>query len=80
MVTTKDVIGIYEQLGQVIKIRREAVGLVQQNLADAAGVSRAQIANIERGNCGLTIHTLVGIASALRCSAWELLRDAENCF
>jgi transcriptional regulator with XRE-family HTH domain len=78
VIATKDAIEIYARVGQVIRIRRESVFLTQQELADSASVSRAQVANVEAGKCGVTLHTLSGIAAALRCGAWELLRDAED--
>jgi transcriptional regulator with XRE-family HTH domain len=75
--TTKSAIHVYKRIGAVIRVRRDAVGVSAQELADKSGVTRAQISNLEAGNCGVTIHTLSGIARGLRCKAWEILRDAN---
>jgi transcriptional regulator with XRE-family HTH domain len=47
-------------------IRRRALGLTQQQVADAAGISRNYVSLIERGNLiGVTLKTLVNYAEAL---------------
>lgn len=57
---------------------RGAAGLTQQHVADAVGVSRAQIANIERGE-GASVETLIGYAAALglRIALAPLDQNAE---
>lgn len=54
-------------IGNNIKQMRIYRKLTQSQLADAAGVRQASIADIEAGKSNLQINTLVRIASALNC-------------
>lgn len=74
--TTKSQIHLYKRIGLVIKIRRKAVMVSQEELGQKSGVTRAQIANLESGRSGVTIHTLSGVAKALRIKVWEILKDS----
>ncbi len=70
-------IGIKEkQLGCLIKRRREAIGISQEEFAEIAGLHRTYVSQLERGIKSPSVRVLVRIASALNCEAWELLRDA----
>lgn len=55
-----------------------AAGLQQQELADAVGLTRTSISNIERGKQGLSVDLLYSISLHLHESADILLRDAIN--
>jgi transcriptional regulator with XRE-family HTH domain len=52
-------------LGRQISERRKAVRVTQQGLADAIGISRAAVANIERGEQRVFLDQIVAIASYL---------------
>ena len=56
---------IYAALGQSIAARRKKVPLTQKKLADMVRVSRATIANVERGKQAVSVHNLYAIADAL---------------
>lgn len=61
-----------------VKERRKALGMTQQNLADASGISRMAICRIERGNCdGITARTMRKVASALGSDVTDLFK--VNC-
>lgn len=59
--------------GRRIRERRTSAGLIGKQLAASAGISRAQLSNIERGGFGASLVTLVSIALALECSLDYLL-------
>lgn len=54
---------LYEELGRRIIERRG--DMTQRELAEKVHISRASIANIERGNQAVSLHNLYAIASAL---------------
>jgi DNA-binding XRE family transcriptional regulator len=59
--------------GHLVKARREELGLIQETLAEAVGLSRAQIANIETGRVDTSIEKLPLFAKALKCTPGDLL-------
>jgi transcriptional regulator with XRE-family HTH domain len=64
---------IYEMLGRSIASRRKTSGISQQALADSLGLSRASIANIERGKQAVQLHLIFKIAAVLRVDVLELI-------
>jgi len=65
---------IYMLLGRAIAKRRSKIALTQRELASMIGVSRASIANTERGKQTVSVHNLYAIAAALQIdSVAELL-------
>lgn len=56
---------IYIPLGRAIAERRSKIPLTQLELATMVGVSRASIANTERGRQTVSVHNLYAIAVAL---------------
>lgn len=65
-------------LGQRIRAARERVGVRQDQLAGAVGLSRTSITNIERGRQGVQAYLLVRIAEVLGRSAADLLPSQET--
>jgi transcriptional regulator with XRE-family HTH domain len=63
-------------LGEVVRTRRQALGLSQEAFADAAGIDRSHMGKIERGERNVTIMNILKIASALKTSASGLLAEA----
>lgn len=59
---------MYRQLGSRLRTRRDALRMTQQQLADKVGVSRASIANMERGRQNVLLHHLYVLADALEMS------------
>ncbi|WP_128889385.1 helix-turn-helix transcriptional regulator [Corynebacterium pelargi] len=51
--------------GNNVKASRRALGMSQQALAEAAGVSRQTIANIERGSYAPSVYLSLRIARTL---------------
>lgn len=60
-------------LGENIRRIRTARGMSQVALAEKSGVSAQMINQIEWGTKGLSVPTLVRIATALNCSTDEIL-------
>lgn len=50
--------------GDLVHAQRRARGMTQQDVAEKAGISRAQIANMEAGRTDIPLKTLARIASA----------------
>ncbi len=65
-------------LGKLIRERRKASGITQERLALACGLDRSYMGRIERGEVNITVVSLYQIASALNCSAKELLPGLED--
>lgn len=65
-------------MAERIKRARRESGLQQQELADAVGLTRTSISNIERGKQGLSVDMLYAISEHVNESADVLLRDAIN--
>jgi len=57
--------GIYEAFGKALATRRKELGLTQAKLAMRVGMSRASIANIERGRQNVLLHHVYHLADAL---------------
>lgn len=56
--------------------RREVIGWSQEDLAGAAGMTQAQIANIEAGQANPTLRTLTKLAYTFGCGITNLLSPA----
>ncbi len=54
-----------DRAGERIRSRRRAVGLSQQALAKAAGVSRQTIITMEQGNYAPSVYLALRVAGAL---------------
>ena len=60
-------------LGKSIRLRRLALGLSQEKLAEATGLHWTYISSIERGKRNVSLLNIVKIAKALGVSPSELL-------
>jgi transcriptional regulator with XRE-family HTH domain len=68
---------LYDALGRRIQAAREERGVTQQQLADAAGLTRTSITNVEAGRQRTPLHVLVAISQALDVPLLALLGDAD---
>lgn len=57
---------LYSLLGERISLRRRSLKKTQRDLADAVGMSRASVANIECGRQKVLVHHLYRLAEALQ--------------
>jgi transcriptional regulator with XRE-family HTH domain len=60
-------------LGKSIRLRRVALGMSQEKLAEEAGLHWTYISSIERGKRNVSLVNIVKIAKALGVSPSELL-------
>ncbi len=65
-------------LAGVIRRRREAAGISQEELADRAELHRTYISLVERSRRNLTVDALDRIALGLGITASRLLAEAES--
>jgi transcriptional regulator with XRE-family HTH domain len=64
---------VSKRIGQILRKIRERKGVTQEQLALDAGLNRAYIGYIERGERNPSTNTLVKIAKALKVSPKDLL-------
>jgi len=74
----KDRERFYAEVGGRIRATRETCGLTQQALATQVTLTRASIANIEKGRQQILLHTLVDIAEALHVEISRLIPPQES--
>lgn len=65
-------------VGIAIRRRREARGLSQEELAEAADLHRTYISMVERAVRNITVDSLSGIADALATRPSQLIQHAER--
>ena len=63
---------IRRQVGRTVKALRDAEGLSQEELADAAGLHRTYVSGVERGVRNPTIQIIAKLAKALGVEPAEL--------
>lgn len=59
--------------GNSVRMRRKALGLSQEQLAEKAKLHRTYIGMIERGEKNITLTNIEKIALALGCTVSELM-------
>lgn len=64
--------------GSVIRRRRVALGISQEELADKCGLHRTYISEIERGLKSASLKAITLIAEALETRPYVLLEEAES--
>ena len=65
----------YYEIGQRMRVRRRALGLSQEQLAEYADISITHMSHIETGSTKLSLPVLVFLAGSLHVSVDELLFD-----
>jgi len=68
---------VLQEVGGVIRRRREDIGLSQEELGHLCDLHRTYIGSVERGERNLTLSSLLAIAQALQLAPHELLRRAK---
>ena len=68
---------IRERFGFALKVRREELGLTQEDLADKAGIHRTYLSDVERGTRNLSLINIERLAAALSMSLSELFRSVD---
>lgn len=65
-------------VGENIKQKRQSLGMTQESLANALGLGRSMIAQIERGSKVPNIMLGRDIARVLQCGMEDLVSDKES--
>jgi transcriptional regulator with XRE-family HTH domain len=66
----------YRSLGVRLRVARIDAGLTQNHVAQATGLTRASVANMESGRQKILVHHLVTLAAALDTEISSLLPDS----
>jgi len=69
---------IRERFGYVVKVRREALGLTQEDLADKAGIHRTYLSEVERGTRNHSLVNIERLAAGLSIRICELFEVIES--
>ena len=69
---------IRERFGFVVRARREALGLTQEDLADRAHIHRTYLSDVERGTRNLSLVNIERFAIALDMSMSALFTLLET--
>lgn len=64
--------------GVLLRERRDAQRMSQEQLAQSAGLSRTSVVNIEKGRQGVSLESLYKLAAALGCQPGDLLPSAPS--
>lgn len=63
--------------GARVRELRLALGLSQENLAEASGLHRTYVSSLERGRRNVGLDNIVALASALRVDPARLFTDGD---
>lgn len=66
-----------EALGEAVRFRRRAIGLNQEELAERAGLQKAAVSRVERGDGSPNLRTISRVAAALDICVSQLMLQAE---
>jgi transcriptional regulator with XRE-family HTH domain len=69
---------VRERFGYAVKVRREELGLTQEDLADRAGIHRTYLSDVERGTRNLSLVNIERLAAALSVSMSDLFAAVER--
>ena len=69
---------VLERFGYAVKLRREELGMTQEDLAEKAGIHRTYLSDVERGTRNLSLVNIERLAEALVMSMSELLEAVER--
>jgi len=68
---------IEKLFGMVVRRRREALGLSQEDFADKVGIHRTYVSSIELGKVGISIGIADKLSQALQAPLSQLFKEAE---
>jgi transcriptional regulator with XRE-family HTH domain len=69
---------IRESFGFAVKLRREELGLTQEEMADRAGIHRTYLSDVERGTRNLSLVNIERLATALELPISALFQVVER--
>jgi transcriptional regulator with XRE-family HTH domain len=69
---------VRERFGLAVKLRREELGLTQEDLADKAAIHRTYVSDIERGARNVSLLNIERLAAALSLRISQLFERVES--
>ena len=69
---------VRERFGFAVKLRREQLGLTQEDLAEKAGIHRTYLSDVERGTRNLSLLNIERLAAAMVVTMAELFAAVER--
>ena len=69
---------LQEAVGLRIRTLRKAKGFSQEDFADHCGIHRTYMGSMERGEKNVSLEILARVASGLKISLSELLKDVDK--
>ena len=69
---------VQARFGFAVKLRREELELTQEDLAEAAGIHRTYLSDIERGSRNVSLVNIERLARALSLSMKDLFHRIER--
>lgn len=69
---------IRERFGDAVRLRREELGLTQEELAERAKIHRTYLSDVERGGRNLSLINIERLAAALEVSISGLFVQTEQ--
>jgi transcriptional regulator with XRE-family HTH domain len=69
---------VRERFGYAVRLRREELGLTQEDLSERAGIHRTYLSDLERGTRNVSLINIDRLAAALELPASELFKRMEN--
>jgi transcriptional regulator with XRE-family HTH domain len=69
---------VAKAFGRVVRKHREAKRLLQEKLADLAGIHRTYVSSIERGKVRLGLDIALKVAAGLGMPLHKLIAEAER--
>jgi len=69
---------ICERFGFAVKVRREKLGLTQEEFAERVGIHRTYLSDVERGTRNISLVNIERVAAALDLTLPEFFRLVEH--
>ena len=66
---------VLAEFGRLVRAKREASGLSQEELAANAGLHRTYVGSVERGERNISLVNIYRLAQALGCPVSELMPE-----
>lgn len=69
---------IRDRFGLAVRVRREELGLTQEDLAERARIHRTYLSDIERGSRNVALLNIERLAAALKLKVSSLFERSED--
>jgi ribosome-binding protein aMBF1 (putative translation factor) len=73
ILTPQESTALKKSFGDLVRKRRKAIGLSQEDLGFECGLHRTYIGSIERGETNLSLENMAVLAITLRCEIIDLM-------